>query len=172
MPESPLQARPGLNGCTTGIEIGPEPFDSPDALTLRKELARELARRYGGDLEPGAKPSEEDIAVFLIARDDDGSPIGCGGLRSLGEPVVEIKRMYVRPEARRRGLGGAILEALEREALRLGFKVVRLETGPLQPDAIGLYARAGYREIPCFGAYSGGGRSRCFERRLGQRAVP
>ena len=101
-----------------------------------------------------------------MARDDDGRPLGCGALRSLGEPVVEIKRMYVRPEARGRGVGVAILEELERHACERGFKVVRLETGPLQPEAIGLYARGGYREIPCFGAYSGAPASRCFERRI------
>lgn len=101
-----------------------------------------------------------------MARDDDGRPLGCGALRSLGEPVVEIKRMYVRPEARGRGVGVAILDELERQARERGFKVVRLETGPLQPEAIGLYARAGYREIPCFGAYSGAAASRCFERRI------
>lgn len=112
------------------------------------------------------------MTAFLVARDDDGRPLGCGALRSLGEPVVEIKRMYVRPEARRSGVGAAILEALEGEAIRLGFKVVRLETGPLQPEAIGLYARSGYREIPCFGAAAGAPASRCFERRLGERPVP
>jgi GNAT superfamily N-acetyltransferase len=148
------------------IEIAPEPFDSADAEQLLEELRQELNERYGGDLEPGEKPSGADVTVFLVVRDDDGRPLGCGALRSLGEPVLEIKRMYVRREARGRGVGVAILEALEREAVARGFKVIRLETGPLQPEAIGLYARAGYREIPCFGAYAAGQASRCFERRL------
>jgi GNAT superfamily N-acetyltransferase len=148
------------------IEIAPEPFDSADAEQLLEELRQELNDRYGGDFEPGEKPSRADVTVFLVVRDDDGRPLGCGALRSLGEPVVEIKRMYVRREARGRGVGVAILEALEREAVARGFKVIRLETGPLQPEAIGLYARAGYREIPCFGAYAAGQASRCFERRL------
>jgi putative acetyltransferase len=147
------------------IEIAPEPFDSADAERLLAELRQELNERYGGDLEPGDKPTIGDVTVFLVAR-DDGRPLGCGALRSLGEPVVEIKRMYVRPEARGRGVGVAILAALEREAVGRGFRVVRLETGPLQPEAIGLYARGGYREIPCFGAYAAGQASRCFERRL------
>ena len=148
------------------IEIAPEPFDSADAEQLLEELRQELNDRYDGDFEPGEKPSGADVTVFLVVRDDDGRPLGCGALRSLGEPVVEIKRMYVRREARGRGVGVAILEALEREAVARGFKVIRLETGPLQPEAIGLYARAGYREIPCFGAYAAGQASRCFERRL------
>jgi putative acetyltransferase len=148
------------------IRIAREPFDSPEAMQLMAELQQELDERYGADLEPGEKPSAADVTVFLVARDDDGRALGCGALRSLGEPVVEIKRMYVRPDARGRGVGVAILAALEREAVALGFRVVRLETGPLQPEAIGLYARAGYREIPCFGAYAAGQASRSFERRL------
>jgi GNAT superfamily N-acetyltransferase len=104
--------------------------------------------------------------VFLVARDDGDRPLGCGALRSLGGPVVEIKRMFVRPAERGRGVGAAILAELEREAVERGFKVVRLETGPMQPEAIGLYARTGYREIPCFGAYAGGAASKCFERRI------
>jgi GNAT superfamily N-acetyltransferase len=147
------------------IEIAAESFDSPAGTELLGELRLDLDERYGADLEPGSKPSAEDVTVFVIAR-EDGRPLGCGALRSLGEPVVEIKRMYVRPEARGRGLGAAILEVLEREAGERGFKVVRLETGPMQPEALALYASAGYREIPCFGAYAGAPASRCFERRL------
>ena len=101
-----------------------------------------------------------------MARDADGRALGCGALRSLGAPVAEIKRMFVRPEARGRGVGVAILHELEQAARERGFRVLRLETGPLQPEAIGLYARAGYREIPCFGAYEGPSASRCFERRI------
>ena len=148
------------------IQIAAEPFDSPDATELMAELRDELNTRYGGDLEPGDKPTAGDVTVFLVARDETGRPLGCGALRSLGQPVVEIKRMYVRPDARGRGVGVSILSALEREAVARGFRVVRLETGPLQPEAIGLYARAGYREIPCFAAYAAGQASRCFERRI------
>jgi GNAT superfamily N-acetyltransferase len=147
------------------IEIAPEAFDSDVAAELMAELRHELDARYGGDLEPGAKPNTEDVMVFLLAR-EAGRALGCGALRSLGEPVVEIKRMYVRPEARGRGVGAAILTALEHEAVERGFRVVRLETGPLQPEALHLYERSDYREIPCFGAYAAGAASRCFERRL------
>ena len=147
------------------IEIAAEPFDSPDSAALRDELARELNDRYGGDLEPGDKPTADDVAAWVVAR-EDGRALGCGALRTLGEPVVEIKRMYVRPEARGRGIGAAVLNVLEQEAVNRGFRVVRLETGPLQPEALHLYERAGYREIPCFGAYASGAASRCFERRI------
>jgi putative acetyltransferase len=149
------------------VRVDAEKFDSPDARALRGELEAELIERYGGDLEPGEKPSAADVAVFLVARGEDGDALGCGGLRELGGGAVELKRMYVRPAARGRGVGGALLEALEREARRLGFSVARLETGVEQPEAQALYRRHGYREIPCFGAYAGSPPSRCFERRLG-----
>src|SRR3954469_20588273 len=147
------------------IEIAPESSDSPDARELMAELRHELDERYGSDLEPGVKPSPDDVTAFVVAR-EDGRALGCGALRSLGEPVAEIKRMYVRPEARGRGVGAAVLHVLEQEAVERGFRVMRLETGPLQPEALRLYARAGYREIPCFGAYASGAASRCFERRI------
>ena len=147
------------------IDIAVEDFDSPGSAELRDELVHEMVERYGADLEPGAKPTSDDVAAWIVAR-EDGRALGCGALRSLGEPVVEIKRMYVRPEARGRGIGAAILGVLEQQAVELGFRVVRLETGPLQPEALRLYESAGYREIPCFGAYATGAASRCFERRI------
>ena len=143
-----------------------EPFDSPDALALRRELESDLAERYGGDTEPGVKPTEETVLAFLIARDGEGAPVACGALLDLGDGIAEIKRMYVQPEQRRRGLSRRVLEALEREALRSGFDRVRLETGERQPEAMGLYRSAGYVEIEKFGPYRDAPLSRCFECRL------
>jgi putative acetyltransferase len=143
-----------------------EPFDSPAAVALREEQRAELIERYGFDSEPGTKPSVADVPVFLLARDDGGDPVGCGGLRPLEPGLVEIKRMYVRPARRGNGFGKVILAALEDEARALGAQRVVLETGVSQPESIGLYQRSGYREIPCFGAYAGEPLSRCFERLL------
>ena len=122
--------------------------------------------RYGYDSEPGEKPTAADISVFLVARDPAGHALGCGALRHLEPGAAELKRMYVRPEARGSGLGRAILTALETEAKRLGVAVLRLETGHEQHEAIGLYERAGYERIPCFGAYADGPVSICYERTL------
>ena len=144
------------------MTIRHEPVDA----ALLAESQAELIARYGRDTEPGAKPTAADLPVFLVARDSDGQPLGCGALRVLDAETVELKRMYVRPAARGRGVGRALLAALEREAAALGATRVRLETGPLQPDAIGLYTSSGYRPIPCFGAYAGAPLSRCYEREL------
>ncbi len=149
----------------SGIAVAPEPFDAPESVALREALEAELCERYGADTDPGERPTAQDVALFLVARDSDGEAVGCGALRPLGDGgVVELKRMYVRPHDRGRGLGWVILIALETEAERQGFNCLRLETGDFQPEAMSLYRAAGYREITCFGV--AGPHSRCFERRL------
>jgi GNAT superfamily N-acetyltransferase len=147
--------------------IAREAYDSAVAVGLRAEQERELNGRYGGDHEPGRKPTAADVPVFLIARSEDGEAVGCGGLRPLEPGLVEIKRMYVRPESRGTGIGKLLLAALEEEARGLGAERVVLETGVAQPESICLYETAGYRSMPCFGAYAPSARSRCYERVLG-----
>lgn len=152
--------------------IEPTPFDHPDAERLRSAQRRELDERYGNDdHEPGEAPSADTVAVFLVARNAAGEPIACGGLRplpdeTLGAGCVEVKRMYVVPEARGSGVAVAVLRALEEEARRLGARSVALETGTLQPDAIRFYEREGYESIPLFGAYIGSEESLCYAREL------
>jgi ribosomal protein S18 acetylase RimI-like enzyme len=106
------------------------------------------------------------MLVFLVARDDAGAAVGCGGLRAIEPGLVEIKRMYVPPERRGTGVAPTLLAALEEAARAHGARRVVLETGPGQPEAIALYRRYGYCEIPCYGAYSGAPLSLCFERVL------
>jgi putative acetyltransferase len=140
-------------------------WDDADGVALRDAQQTEIRARYGGDTEPGVKPSAGDISVFLIAYDAaTSSALGCGGLRDLGDNTVEVKRMYVLPEHRGRGIGRRVLAALESHALAQGVTRIRLETGQLQPDAVRLYEAAGYRQIPNFGAYAESATSLCFER--------
>ena len=88
---------------------------------------------------------------FLVAR-VDGQATGCGALLDHHE-YAEIKRMFVKPEARGLGIGAAILKELERLAREEGSRVVLLETGIYQPEALGLYKKAGYVERGPFGDY-------------------
>jgi len=149
------------------VRIAAEPFDSPEAVALCEAQQADVRARYGSrDTEPGVKPSAADVTVFLVARADDGTPLGCGALRDLGGGVAELKRMYTVPAARGRGVGRAVLAALEDEARRRGFRLARLETGDRLPEAHRLYARAGYQPIPCWGAYAGSAISLCLERAL------
>jgi putative acetyltransferase len=147
--------------------IDPRPWDDPAGTALRAAQRAELDARYGtDDHEPGTPPSAADIDLFLIARDADGTPAGCGALRRLDATTAEVKRMYVAPAARGSGVATAILRTLEAAALDHGWTTIRLETGPGQPDAMRFYEREGYHEIPLFGAYIGSGLSVCYERVL------
>lgn len=142
-------------------------WTDPDATTLRAAQRAEIAERYGTtDSEPGVPPSAADIAAFFVARAADGTAVGCGGLRDLGDGSGEVKRMYVAPAARGTGAAAHILRALEDWARGRGWTSLRMETGVRQPDAVRFYLRSGYERIPNFGPYEGVGDSMCFERSL------
>jgi GNAT superfamily N-acetyltransferase len=135
------------------VKVVPAAWDDADVQRLAAEQQAEVRARYDGKDEPGTPPSAADISVVLVARADDGEALGCGALRALATDAAEVKRMYVAPSARGRGVAKALLAELEDAARRRGWTTVRLETGPRQPEAIGLYSRAGYRPIAAFGAY-------------------
>ena len=148
------------------VTVADEAWDSPDGEALRLAQRVELDQRYGADLEPGTKPTSDDIAVFLVARDEDGRAVGCGALRRLSDDVAEVKRLYVDPGHRGTGVATALLRALEARAAERGWTTLRLETGTEQPEAIRFWQREGYRPIPLFGQYAGSTVSLCFERVL------
>ncbi|MDO9398891.1 MAG: GNAT family N-acetyltransferase [Herbiconiux sp.] len=153
---------------TLPVQIGRTAWDDPDAIALRAAQRTELDARYGrDDHEPGEKPTADSVPVFLLARSLEGSAVGCGGLRPLAGGGAEIKRMYIAPEARGRGVSTALLRAIEQEARAMGLDRLVLETGTLQPDAMRFYEREGYSSIPNFGPYVGSELSVCYGRDLG-----
>lgn len=149
----------------SSIAVREVPWDDPEAATLRAAQRAEIDALYGPDSEPGVAPSAADIALFLIAH-AQGRPVGCGGLRPLEPGAAELKRMYVVPEWRGRGVSGAVLAALEAAAAVRGWTTLRLETGPKQAAAIRFYERSGYARIACFGAYADDPSSYCHQREL------
>jgi putative acetyltransferase len=143
------------------------PFDSEEAEVLRNAQQAELHVRYGSsDHEPGEPPTADNVPFFLVARRPDGTAVGCGGLRPLADGGLEVKRMYVVPELRGRGIATAVLRRIEQEARALGRAELLLETGTEQPDAMRFYEREGYERIPNFGLYEGEEQSVCYARRL------
>ena len=151
------------------VSVRREPLSSPISRALVSALDDELSRQYP---EPGAthfRLDAEEVSdghgAFVIAW-VDGSPLGCGAVRRLGATSAELKRMYVAPAARGRGVGRALLEALEGEARRLGVRQLLLETGVRQRAALVLYERAGFMVVPAFGEYRDSPLSVCMAKDL------
>src|SRR5690606_15577726 len=151
------------------VEIAPAPLTSPTAQALIAALDADLAARYPdpADVHPALSVAEVtgDSGVFLVAT-VAGEPVGCGAPRQIAPGTGEIKRMYVAPSHRGRGLGNKLLAELERHARRLGLSELVLETGAAQPEALGLYRRAGFTGIPRFGAYRDSPASICLGKSL------
>jgi GNAT superfamily N-acetyltransferase len=135
------------------VEIRSEPFEGPAAQGLVASFEADIAERYEGwaPVGVGAGATAQDFQPpkgnFLVAY-LDGRPAGCGGLKQLDPQTVEIKRVYVRPDARGRGVSRALLEALEEAARAAGYALIRLDTGANQPEALKLFQTSGYDPIP------------------------
>lgn len=142
-------------------------WDDAEFVALRDAQQDELAERYGED-DIGRDMSGDGVLAAVVAR-VDGVAAGCGALRvaaELGAGVGELKRMYVSPGARRRGVGRAVLLELERVAAAHGLTRLVLETGARQPEALGMYAAAGYLPIERYGEYAEEPGSICLGRSL------
>ncbi|MGW3308240.1 GNAT family N-acetyltransferase [Streptomyces sp. NPDC001073] len=108
---------------------------------------------YGYADDPNDTPAasyDPPIGLFLLARDDSRSPVGCGGWRRFDATTGEIKRMYVHPDARRHALGGQLLHELEDHARQLGLTHMQLETGVANTAALALYRSQGYHPIAAY----------------------
>lgn len=158
--------------------IAPEAATGEDAVALHRAYIDEVVTRYYRrpatpeeiDEEfAGMSPAEltPPRGVLLVVRSgvragvrarvrvregsgagEGGRAAGCAGVRLIAPGTAELKRVWVRPEARRHGLGAALLEAAERAAADLGATAVRLDTRSDLVEARRLYARHGYTEIP------------------------
>lgn len=149
------------------IEISLERPDNDDAKTLITELEAYLIplsppeSRHGYSIE---KLIKEDVPFFIMRQ--NGTAVGCGGVKIFGTEYGEIKRMYVRPQFRGLGFAKLMLDHLAEYARSRGVSLLRLETGIAQREAISLYERAGFRSIPPFGEYKPDPLSRFYEKRI------
>ena len=139
------------------VEFRPARVDEGDGRVLARAMAAEIAVLYdgldqnGADM-PKAGPTElgPPNGGFWVGY-VDGSPACCGGIKQLPEPgTCEIKKMYVVPALRGRGIARQLLAFLEGRARLLGHRVARLDTGHHQPDARHIYESSGYAEIANF----------------------
>ncbi|HEY0977432.1 MAG TPA: GNAT family N-acetyltransferase [Flavobacteriales bacterium] len=138
----------------------------PGFRALVAELDKDLAIRDGDDHAFFAQFNRLlDIRHVVVVR-ANGEAVGCGAFKPYADDAVEIKRMYVPPVHRKKGIASTILRELERWAASLGYKRCVLETGEKQPEAIGLYTKSGYRIIPNYGQYAEVESSVCFAKPL------
>lgn len=149
-------------------------FSDARVQALVTEVQDYYVQIYGGPDDSPVDPVEfaEPHGRFLLGLVDD-SPVAMGGWRlrpeldaAIGGRCAEVKRMFVSPTVRRRGLARRLLAALEDSARTAGVEVLALETGTMQPDAIALYEAQGYQPTIRFGHYADSELSRYFARRL------
>jgi GNAT superfamily N-acetyltransferase len=131
------------------LAIETVPFASPAAQAMISAAADELDRLYGPETDPVAlEPStfEAPHGAFLVGR-RDAHLVGGVGIRAVSREAVEVKRLWVRPDVRRSGIGLALMRAAESAAIDVGRSLLVLETGPLQPGAAALYRTEGWEQV-------------------------
>lgn len=136
------------------MQISLESPDQPDVVQLIDELDAYQKPLYPPECHYGIDIAALSAAnvLFAVARDEEGKAVGCGAI-VVGPEFGELKRMFVQPANRGQGIAVKLLGFLEGEAAAKGCTTFMLETGPSQPEALSLYARAGYERRGPFGAY-------------------
>lgn len=149
-------------------------YGDADAVRLVADVQAEYVIRYGSPDESPLQPLDfqPPAGSFFVGYLGDTAVVTGAWRRSDvvafgADRTAEIKRMYVAPAARGRGLARRVLAHLEESAAAAGYEALVLETGLKQPEAIALYESAGYERVPGFGHYRGSPLSRCFGRLLG-----
>jgi GNAT superfamily N-acetyltransferase len=140
--------------------------ENTDFQNLVAELDRDLAIRDGDEHAFFAQFNKIASIRQAIVIYENNEPVGCGAIKEYEEGVVEVKRMYVLPKKRGKGIASAVLAELEQWAKELGYRKCILETGYKQPEAIRLYNKNNYIVIPNYGQYADVESSVCFEKIL------
>lgn len=140
--------------------------DDTDFIKLVVLLDQDLAIRDGEDHAFYNQFNKTDAIKHVIVFYENDIAVGCGAFRKKKEDTVEIKRMYVHPEHRKKGIASAVLAALEIWAKEVGYAYTILETGKNQPEAINLYQKLNYTIIPNYPPYEKMDNSVCMKKTL------
>lgn len=145
--------------------IKKSPIES-DAIFLMNELSKTLESITGDSGKNSFNP--EDVCVprslFVIAYDENGDAIGCGGIRPINENIAEVKRMFAKVKTM--GVGTEILLYLEIQAKKLGYSTLWLETRLINKRAVSFYKKRGYYPIQNYGKYVNNTKAICFEKKI------
>jgi len=139
---------------------------NPDFSALVALLDADLAIRDGEEHEFYAQYNKTGSIRHCVIAFDGHKAVGCGALKQYSPPMMEVKRMFVLPAYRGRGIASRVLAELEKWAAELSCTGCVLETGLNQPEAIALYQKNGYHRIPNYGQYASVQNSVCFEKIL------
>lgn len=141
-------------------------YDNKDLISLINELDQELRDNFEDLQDTYDQFNSLKPLSYIIIYYENNLPIACGSFKKYSEEIVEIKRMYVTKAHRGKGIAKIILNELEKEAIKQGFKKTRLETGDKLKAAVSLYEKSAYRRIPNYDQYKGMKTSLCFEKSL------
>jgi putative acetyltransferase len=140
--------------------------EDPGFEILVAELDADLDSRYGSKQEFYGRFNHVRKIPTVVVAFINGEPAGCGCFKPFDETSVEIKRMYVKPSWRGKGVAAAVLKELEQWASAEGYIHAVLETGNRQPEAIGFYNKSGYGIIENYGQYKDDQDSICMKKTL------
>lgn len=145
--------------------------ENKDFVELVRLLDADLSERDGEDHAFYAQFNKIDMIKHAVVAHQAEQPVGCGAVKAYAAGTGEVKRMFVRPEFRGKGIAGAILGELETWANEIGFHTLILETGKAQPEAIRLYIKSGYDMIPNYGQYENVENSVCMKKVISDKQV-
>ena len=137
-----------------------------DFISLVRELDADLQIRDGADHAFFAQFNKIDKIQHVIVAYIGSEAVGCGAIKKYDNDLMEVKRMYVKPSFRGKGIASEVLKDLELWAKSMNYRKCILETGEKQPEAIALYKQSGYQIIPNYGQYAAVLTSICFEKLL------
>lgn len=135
-----------------------------DFQALVIELDRYLAKTDGDEHAFYSQYNKSDGLKYVVLAYDGDKAVGSGAIKHFADDVMEVKRMYVHPDARGQGVATLVLRELENWTTELSYKKCLLETGIKQLEAVALYRKNAYEVVPNYGQYEGMGNSICFEK--------
>ncbi|MFD2999534.1 GNAT family N-acetyltransferase [Pontibacter toksunensis] len=145
--------------------------NNKDFIELVRLLDADLSERDGEDHPFYAQFNKIDMIKHAVVAYQEKQAVGCGAVKAYAAGTGEVKRMYVRPEFRGKGIAGKMLSELEAWAVEIGFHTLVLETGKAQPEAIRLYTKSGYDVIPNYGQYENIENSVCMKKTVAGKKV-
>lgn len=148
------------------IQLKRTDSDNKDFQSLVAELDKDLAIRDGAEHAFFAQFNKIDMIKYVVVAYQNNEPVGCGAIKHYADGIMEVKRMFVPPEHRGKGIASLVLANLEHWAAELHYQKCILETGKKQPEAIALYHKNNYTIIPNYGQYIGVESSVCFEKNI------